>query len=346
MIDPADLIPKVGAYDKFAVKWGYAPVATAKTPDAEKPTLDQWAREQDKRPELRFSTEGQGNTDPSDNPEAVGASDPVKATGYGVKNLARVSDMMLKATSTKPGDPWDDLETVYGRMVTQWSTEMGHVARLIGGFETQQQHIGQEGMRFKTVPKARQIEAVQFLLNNAFTTPAFMIKPEILRRIQAGGVVDRVRTAQGAIMTSLLQSARLDRMTEQYTLDGAVAYTPLQFLMDVRAGVWSELAKPGTAINLYRRNVQRSYLDNMDQRLNGTPAASAEVRALVKGELKALAAQLKAASSAPGLDGNTRLHLIDSSDEIAIILDPTIPRPAPAAGDPAAAGGRGRGGVR
>jgi hypothetical protein len=230
-------------------------------------------------------------------------------------------------------------------MVTQWSTEMGHVVRLVGGFETQQQHIGQEGMRFKTVPKAKQVEAVQFLLNNAFTTPAFMIKPEILRRIQAGGVVDRVRVAQGAIMTSLLQSARLDRMTEQFTLDGAVAYTPLQFLMDMRAGVWSELAKPGTAINLYRRNVQRSYLDNMDQRLNGTPAASAEVRALVKGELKALATQLKSAASAAGLDGNTRLHLQDSIDEIAIILDPTIPRPAPAAADPAA-GGRGRGGVR
>jgi hypothetical protein len=83
----------------------------------------------------------------------------------------------------------------------------------------------------------------------------------------------------------------------------------------------------------------------MDQRLNGTPAASAEVRALVKGELKALATQLKSAASAAGLDGNTRLHLQDSIDEIAIILDPTIPRPAPAAADPAA-GGRGRGGVR
>ena len=38
------------------------------------------------------------------------------------------------------------------------------------------------------------------------------------------------------------------------TLDGpTVAYSPLQFLQDLRAGVWSELAKPGTAIHLMVR---------------------------------------------------------------------------------------------
>ena len=104
-------------------------------------------------------------------------------------------------------------------------------------------------------------------------------------------------------------------------------------------------AKPGTSINLYRRNVQRAYLDNMDERLNGQPAASAEVRALVKGELRALDRQLQTAAAAPGLDEGTRRHLVDARDSIAIILDPTVPRPAPAAGGDG--GGRGgRGGIR
>jgi hypothetical protein len=342
-IDPIDLIPKVGPYDKWVLRWGYAPVPDARTPDSEKPTLDKWAREQDQQAYLRFSTDGQNNTDPGDGAEGVGNIDPVMATTLGLKNLARVSDMLLKATSTKPGDPWDELEAVYGRMAAQWLTEMGQVVRVIGGLETQQQHVGQDGMRFKTVPRARQAAALQFLLANAFTTPTFMIKPEILRRIQPAGVVDRVRAAQGTIMAALLQSARIDRMTEQVTLDGAVAYPPLQFLTDLRAGIWSELATPGTNITLYRRNVQRLYLDNLDQRLNGTPASSAEVRALVKGELRALDRQLQAASAAPGLDENTRRHLVDSRDEIAMILDPTVPRPAPAAPD--AGGGRGRGGI-
>ena len=62
---------------------------------------------------------------------------------------------------------------------------MGHVVKVIGGLESQQVHIGQQGMRFKTVPKAKQTEALQFLLANAFTVPAFMMKTDVLRRIQA-----------------------------------------------------------------------------------------------------------------------------------------------------------------
>ena len=61
---------------------------------------------------------------------------------------------------------------------------------------------------------------MQFLLHNAFKTPSFMIRPEILRRIQPTGIVERVRTAQSGDHGGLLQAARLDRMAEQAALDG------------------------------------------------------------------------------------------------------------------------------
>jgi hypothetical protein len=341
-IDPADLIPKVGPYDVFAVSWGYKPIASARSADAEKATLDQWAREQDAKPYLRFSTEGATAADPGDNADAVGDADAVAATTLGLKNLERVAAMMLKATSTKVGDPWNDLEEVYGRLVTQWGNEMSHVVKVIGGVESQQTHIGQQGPRFKVVPRARQVAALQFLVNNAFATPEFMIQPDILRRIQPVGVVERIRAAHAAILGALLQSQRLDRMTEQATLEPTLAYPPLQLLTDLRTGVWSELARPGTSISIYRRNLQRAYLDTMDQRLNG-PGNSAEVRALAKGELRALDQQLERALTGTGMDENTRRHLSDARDEIKTILDPRVPRTAP---EPAAAGGRGgRGGL-
>jgi len=336
-IDPIDLIPKIGPYDKWATMWGYKPIPGAKTPEEEKATLDKWAREQDEKPYLRFSTEGGAATDPGDETEAVGDGDAVKATTLGIKNLARVSENLIKATSYKTGDPWDELEEVYGRMVGQWTTEMGHVVKVIGGVDSQQKHIGQNGVRFVTVAKSRQQAAVQFLLNNAFQTPSFMIRPEILRRIQPTGIIDRVRTAQGGIIGQLLQAARLDRMAEQYALDGAtVAYSPLEFLTDLRMGVWSELAKPGTPISIYRRNLQRAYLDQMDARLNGA-GSSAEVRALVRGELRALDRQLQAAQ-AGATDELTRRHLADCRDEVKTALDPLVPREA------GGAGGGGRGG--
>ena len=340
-IDPVDLMPKIGPYDKWATMWGYKPIPGARTPEDEKPTLDKWAREQDQKPYLRFSTEGQGGTDPGDNTEAVGDADAVKATTLGLKNLGRVSEMLVNATSTRAGDPWDELEQVYGRMVGQWTTEMGHVVRIIGGIDSQQKHQGQQGVRFVTVQRARQAEALQFILANAFTTPSFMIRPEILRRIQPTGIIDRVRGAQAGIMGQLLQAGRLDRMAEQAVLDGNAAYSPLDFLRDLRAGVWSELSKPAAPINIYRRNLQRAYLDNMDGRVNDD-GSSAEVRSLARGEVRALDKQIETAL--PGVtDEATRRHLLDCRDEIKTMLDPLVPRPAGAGGG----GGRGgRGGVR
>jgi hypothetical protein len=343
----ADLIPKIGPYDKWATMWGYKPIPGAKTPDDEKPTLDKWARQQDATPYYRFSTEGQGGADPGDNTEAVGDADAVAATTLGLKNLQRVSDMLLNATSTQPGAPYEELTEVYGRMAGQWTLEMNHVTRIVGGFLSQQKHIGQDGVRFTPVPKAKQIEAVQFLLTNAFQPPQLMIKPDILRRIQVTGVVDRVRTAQNSVMNSLLQTARLERLIEQAALDGDAAYSPTQFLADVRQGIWAELGTSGqgvSAINVYRRNVQRVYLDTIDNRLNGgATEPGGEVRALLRGELRTLDRQLEQAlAPAAAADTATERHLRDAREQIAMMLDPRAMRTRPAA--PAAAGRGGRGG--
>ena len=339
-VAPADLIPKIGEYDKWATRWGYSPIAGARTPDDEKPTLDRWAAEQDAKPQYRFSTAQAGGTDPGDNTEAVGDIDAVQATTLGLKNLNRVSDMLLSATTGKAGDPYDELTEVYARMVGQWTTEMNHVTQVVGGFYSQQKHIGQAGPRFTPVARDKQIQAVRFLLDNAFQTPGLMVKADILRLISPTGVMARVRTAQNSVMNSLLQTARLERLIEQSAIDGTAAYSPVQFLADFRGGIWSELRTPGRAIDPYRRNTHRIYLDTIDNRLNGGAEPSGEVRALLKGELRTLRAQLVAAI--PGAtDRATRLHLEDSRDAIDEILDPRAMRTRGAAAPAAAAGGRG-----
>ena len=45
-----DLVPGIGPFDKWATMWGYKPIPGARTPDAEKPTLDAGAREPDDKP--------------------------------------------------------------------------------------------------------------------------------------------------------------------------------------------------------------------------------------------------------------------------------------------------------
>ena len=79
--------------------WGYKPIPGAKTPDDEKKTLDEWAREQEKTPWLRFTTASSRGADPGEQTEAVGDADAVMATALGMKNLERVVDMLLPATT-------------------------------------------------------------------------------------------------------------------------------------------------------------------------------------------------------------------------------------------------------
>ena len=146
-VDAKLLIPGIGPYDVFATKWGYAPIAGAKSPDQEKKTLDEWARAQDTTPWLRFSTAGSGGSDPGELTEAVGDANAVVATALGIKNLERVAGMLLPAT-TQSGESWRDLTELYGRTVGQWSTELNHVVSVVGGLDSQQKHGGQAGVRF------------------------------------------------------------------------------------------------------------------------------------------------------------------------------------------------------
>jgi hypothetical protein len=335
-IDVADLVPGIGPYDVWATMWGYKPISGVHNPDEEKATLDQWAREQDKTPWYRFSTDGSAGSDPGELTEAVGDADAVKSTTLGIKNLQRVAKMLLAATTTEKGDPYNDLDELYGRMLGQWTLELNHVAAIVGGFNTQQKHIGQDGVRFTPVAKARQVEAVKFLNENAFSTPTWALDKDILRRIEPIGALNRVRNAQNSVLNNLLSSSRFARLVEQQAVDGDSAYQPAEFLTDVRKGVWSELTAPQVRTNAYRRNLQRAYLDLANSKLNGTtptlPAGfpssfaaffitSGDEREFYRAELRALNTSVGAAL-ARTTDRATRVHLEGVRDQVAKILDP------------------------
>jgi len=331
-IPAADLIPKIGPYDKWATMWGYKPIPGANSAADEKKTLDAWAREQDKTPWLRFSTSDSRGSDPGELTEAVGDADAIKATTLGVKNLERVSAMLLTA-STRPGENYDDLDELYGRMLGQWATEMTHVSNLVGGFSSQQKVVGQDGVIFTLIPRARQLEAVHFLNANAFVTPKWTIRPDILRRIEPVGALDRIRIAQLRVLNSLLSNVRLARMAEQEAMDGAAAYRAEDFLADVRKGLWSELAGASVQIDAYRRGLQRSYIELMAGKINSRTPVTGDSRALVRAELQSLSQEI-AAAAAKATDRTTRAHLADSRDQIAKALDPKFAPAAPATGGP------------
>ena len=332
---PLDLlIPKVGPYDHFAVKWGYAPIPGAGTPDDERPTLDAWARQQDTIPWLRFSTPDATN-DPENNTEAVGDADAVKSTRFGMLNLGRVMDMMLRVTE-KPGEDYSELEDMYGQAVGQWGRYMGHVAAIVGGAYTQEKYG--TGPRFTPLERARQREAVRYLNESAFRVPDMFLDDDILRRIEPEGVVARFRTQQQRVLNSLLSQQRLDRLVEFEAMADRPAdmYALTELMADLRAGVWDELDDGSVRVNAYRRNVQRAFLEAVDRRLHpseaelnraaspfnppATPPWASDVRAVMRAELQDLDRMAQQAQGRAG-DAMTRIHLRDVRMEIARILD-------------------------
>jgi hypothetical protein len=325
-IDPDDLIPKIGPYDKWATMWGYKQIPGAKTPDEEKPTLDEWARAQDATPWLRFTTQDSLGADPGELTEAVGDADAVRSTRMGLKNLERVAAMLLPATN-RPGEPYDDLEEIYGRLLGQWVLEMNHVAAVVGGVQSRQKMASQDGLRFESLPRARQREAMLFLSEHAFTPPMFVVRPDILRRIEPAGTLDRIRISQQRVLATLLAESRINRLVEQEAINAATAYRPTEFFIDLRRAVWRELDAASVQIDPYRRNLQRAYLDAMSDKVNSR--VGGESRPLARGELRSLDTAVRAAI-AKAADRTTRLHLQDVRDQIARILDPKFaPTTAP-----------------
>ena len=330
----ADIVPRIGPYDKYAIMWGYTPIPNAGTSDQERPTLDQWSRMQDTIPWYRFSENNEGGYGTQS--EAVGDADPVKSTGLGFRNLRRVVTYISSA-ATKPGEDNDDLREIYNRTVQQWATEASHVATVVGGEQVQYKSGSQSGAVYTPLSRARQQEAMHFLSDNVFQTPTYLIQPDISRRIEAGGMITRITNAQARVLSSVLSDDRMNRLLDNEALAPANSYTLASMLDDLKHGVWTELSQSRVSIDPYRRTLQNEFLNQIDRKLNpppvtGTPTPpfpgftppaplSADARNELRGELVSVRADIRRAVGRAA-DRETQLHLEGADHQIGDILDP------------------------
>ena len=309
------LIPSIGPYDEFAVKWGYAPIPGADTPEDELETLNEWAREQDQVPWYRFTTSGA--PDPEANTEAVGDEDAVQSSELGLRNLRRVKNMLLDVAEEE-GESYDLLDELYGNVVSQWGRYNGHVTAIVGGTYTQEKYG--TGERFDPVEFERQREAVQFLNDNVFTVPEWILDEEILRRIEPAGAVDRINGQQMRVLGSLMNGNRLNRLIEHKAIDNGNGYGVEDLMADLRDGIWDDFTGSGSVrVDVYRRNLQRGKVEYIRGLLHpegedAEPLMS-DVRPVLRGELRWLAEALDAAL--PRADDEiTRLHIQDLREEV------------------------------
>ncbi len=320
--DNARLIPIIGPYDKFAIEWSYKPFTDANSPDAEKSHLDDIAARQVTDPMLRFGGEdANARVDPTVQTEDLG-SDAIESTAYGLKNIERNAHILLGATQ-KYGDDYSLLQEMYNQLLGQRLIELSHVVKLVGGVVQTDYHVGHGGEVYRPVPKERQAKAVKFLVENAFSTPRALMVPDILNRIEFGGVADRVLRSQSLILNGLLTDSRVQRLMDREAAATGPTYTVSDLVTDVQHGIWAEVTVPSPKIELCRRSLQRAYLKTIRPRLVGDNASQSEFRPVALGALRSLQRTIVAAIPKT-TDTPTLLHLRDCRAQIDDILNPKV----------------------
>ncbi len=318
------LMPNIGVYDKHAIRWGYRPILDAKTAEDEKKTLDKWILDHADDPMYRF---GQYNgIDPSAQTEDLG-DDALKASNYGIANLKRIVPNLIKWTS-KDGETFGDLSTMYGHVVSQYNRYMGHVTTNIGGVYKHTKTADQAGDVFTNVDKGHQKNALKFLNDELFKTPTWLIDEAIIKKTEFNGVTERIRGIQARTLNNILNLTRMMRMIDNETLNGNEAFTLMSMMADLRNGIWTEL-RTGRNIDTYRRNLQRAHVERLATlmeskdvrgRRGTVTVKQSDIIPVVRGELNRIKRMAQNASGR----GNTitRYHLQDIVERIDAILEP------------------------
>jgi hypothetical protein len=320
-------VRKMGAYDQYAVNWGYRVIPNVKSPQEEVPTLDKWILDKAGNPIYKFGKQSSA-FDPSSQTEDIG-NNSMKASSYGLKNLEYVASHLNEWTSNVTNN-YEDLDELYKELLDCWSRYVGHVVTNVGGIYENTKKPNQAGSVYEVVPKAKQIEAMNWLQKNAFESPTWIVNVKTLQNTEFAGYTEKFRSLQVRHLNNLITLGRVGRLMDNEILSGD-NYKALDFFKDIRRGIWKEAAAASN-VTVYRRNLQRAYIDRMGylmtEEIKPTDRSTiyynvtqSDLRALVRGELSALRKSLVAAK-AGAVNTETKYHYEDCIKRIDLILNP------------------------
>lgn len=323
-----EIYPKIGAYDQFAIKFGYTYFSGNPSVKEEKKTLDAMILKKAKDPLYFYGK--QGSIDPRAQSEDLG-DNAMKASTYGIENLKRILPNIEKWTY-EPGKELDDANEMYYEVIRQYRRYVNHVVANVSGLQEDVKTTDEPGAVFSYTPKVKQQEAVAFLNKQVFNTPYWLLNKTMMSRIDFGVVNNRIMEMQNQVLTSLMETYGFARMIDDEIKNGNNAYTVDHLLTDLRSGIFSA----GTP-DVYKRALQRAYADRLgvllklDKPVVESAYASmgitpynpnvSDMRLLVRTELKKLNAKVKSLQ-VTATTPLTKNHYEDLADRINKILYP------------------------
>ena len=301
-ITKAGLYPRINDYDKWAIEFGYKPTEY-KTPKEDHLYWNKVITERlAENPRLWFGGEGR-DSDPRALTEDLG-DDAVAASNYGIMNLKRAIGQ-IPAWNVEEADMFTNVSRMYEALVGQFNRYLGHVSANIGGRFITNHSIEQTDLvKYAPVPKARQQNALNFLNENLFTKPSWLVEVPYIFDITDQPDSYLYTLVNNVVSSSnLLSIAKLNRLGQFAQYDPS-NYKPEEYLSDLTGMVFSELDK-GRAVDSYRRYLQRRFVSAAIEVVNSSAAANSDGRTLL---LATLLDIQKKAAKAKSSDSVTKAH--------------------------------------
>lgn len=345
-VQQGDYFPGViGPYDEWAIEYGYkrSPSVALEgiIPESEKGFLEQIALVSP-QPELSYATdEDIWDINPLANVWDM-SSDVLLYSQWQMDNARFMWQHLDKGYLSK-GESYSNLRVSFNRVLKYYFRNATLLSKYIGGQSFRRLHASDDASwTFVPVSLLKQRQALTKLQEYVFSDNAFSFSPQLLNQLAPSRwehwgssvpnnrldypIHDRILGFQSAVLRSLLDSDRLNRLQdiELKTQPGEALSIP-ELFDTLQTGIWTEVLTPGEPkpISSIRRSLQREYLNILLEMMLGTNDTPEDGRTLAWYKLrqlqKAIDVRLKQLSES--LDVYTLAHLEASGDRIAKALN-------------------------
>jgi hypothetical protein len=327
----------LGPYDYYAIKYGYANIPSASSPEQERPTLRAWASRWTD-PMYRFASDedtsfsGGHAIDPRVQVFDL-TNDPLGWCGVQTTMLHGMMNS-IDQRFPQPGEPYDDARRAFSAQSRQYITCATMAAHTIGGEYLSRATRGEgSAPPLQAVSRAEEARAWHMLATELFSDTAWHFNPNVLDRLTYSEVSSLgadgswvynpsprhdvsisalAAAAQDAALNELFTPLTLQRIDDLSTKYRRGATMTLGDLFDwSRASIFGDIVNGGARNDgVVRRNLQTRFAKRLAAMwVAPAPGTPSDAQSLARLQLGNLQADASNAAARGGLDEQTRAHL-------------------------------------
>lgn len=345
---------RLGPYDYWAIRYGYATFPNVRTPQDERVALRHIAQESS-QPRYAYATDEDANGPLAIDPRIATfdlSNDPL---AFDANQFALVDALARSLDRTYPRDdrPYAQERATFATLLHAYERAAMLAAKYVGGIYTSRDHRGQPGgvAPLRPVPREDAHRAFRLLAREVFSSRALQFSPHLLADLgsnhffhrgidgvdpPAFPVEEQVAAMQDGVMYAMFAPDAMTRLADApYLAEGGARTMSLADLFGwTQAAVWDDL-HPGLArIDPMHRALQRRYTSLLvafslaPSFVVGAIGYPSDTASLASYELRRLEPTVEIALRSPALDVSTRAHLEDIRARVRHALDASAVRGA------------------